>query len=194
MINCQICLSSYLLFAVLLISTNIQFFNAKNTKAGVGVESMGKDELELCLYLQNQITTMIVSVVTTLGFFYVIVYIITQECCEQYWTSPGGKTPQGTSYTANCLPSRKLYKVDEPDTQDTAGEARTNSSVMYSYGPLHMAKQEQDDQLEHAYSSYMKIRDVSMKNCQKQWMIGRSGERGSEISMLAARHDDDDDI
>ena len=33
---------------------------------------------------------------------------ITQECWEQYWTSPGGNTPQGTSYTATCLPSRKL--------------------------------------------------------------------------------------
>ena len=30
---------------------------------------------------------------------------------------------------------RKLYKLDEPDTQDTAREARTNSSVMYSCGP-----------------------------------------------------------
>ena len=37
--------------------------------------------------------------------------------------------------TPTCLSSRKLYKLDEPDTQDTAGEARTNSSVMYSYGP-----------------------------------------------------------
>ena len=34
-----------------------------------------------------------------------------------------------------------------------AGEARTNSSVMYSYGPPHMAKQKQDDQHEHTYSS-----------------------------------------
>ena len=56
--------------------------------------------------------------------------------------------PQDTNYTATCLPSRKLYKLDEPDTQDTAGEARTNSSVMYSYGPPHMAKQKKDDQLE----------------------------------------------
>ena len=74
---------------------------------------------------------------------------ITQECWEQYWTSSGGNTPQGTNYTTTCLPSRKLYKLDEPDTQDTAGEARTNSSVMYSYGPPHMAKQKQDDQLKH---------------------------------------------
>ena len=46
---------------------------------------------------------------------------------EQYWTSPGGKTPQGTNYTATCLPSRKLSKLDEQDIQDTAGEARTGS-------------------------------------------------------------------
>ena len=100
------------------------------------------------------------------------------------------------SCTATCLPSRKLHKLDEPDTQGTAGEAKTYSSVMYSYGPPHMAKQKQDDQLEHTYSSYVRIRDVALKTCQKRWMIGRSGERGSGISVLAARHDDydDDDI
>ena len=91
------------------------------------------------------------------------------------------------------LSSRKLYKLDEPDTQDTAGEARMNSSGMYSHGPLQMAKQKQDDQLEHNYSSYVRIRDVALKTCQKRWMIGRGGERGSGISVLAARHDDDDD-
>ena len=72
------------------------------------------------------------------------------------------------------------------------GEARTNSSVMYSYGPPHMAKQKQDDQLEHTYSSYVRIQDVVLKTCQKRWIIGRSGERGWGISVLAAQHDDDD--
>ena len=72
---------------------------------------------------------------------------MTQEYWDQYWTSPGDNTPQDTNYTATCLPSRKLYKLDEPDTQDTAREARTNSSVIYSYGPPHMAKQKQDAQL-----------------------------------------------
>ena len=61
---------------------------------------------------------------------------------------------------------------------------------MYSYEPLHMAEQKQDDQLEHTYSSYVRIRDVALKTCQRRWIIGRSGERGSEISVLAARHDD----
>ena len=40
--------------------------------------------------------------------------------CEQYWTSPSGNTPQGTNYTATCLPLQKLSKLDEPDMQDTA--------------------------------------------------------------------------
>ena len=53
-------------------------------------------------------------------------------------------------------------------TQDTAGEARMNASVMYSYGPPPMAKQKQDGQLEHTYSSYVRIRDVSLKTCKKQ--------------------------
>ena len=63
---------------------------------------------------------------------------------------------------------------------------------MYSYGSPHMAAQKQDDQLEHTYSSYVRIRDVALKTCQRRWTIGRSGERGSGISVLAARHDDDE--
>ena len=117
----------------------------------------------------------------------------THLLCKQYWTSPGGYTQQGTKYMATCLPSWKLYKLDEQDTQDTAGEARMNSSVMYSYGHPHMAKQKQDNQLEHTYNSYVRIRNVALKTCQKRWMIGKSGERGSGISVLVARHDDDDD-
>ena len=63
---------------------------------------------------------------------------------------------------------------------------------MYSYGPPHMAGQKQDDQLEHTSSSYLRIRDVALKTCQKRWTIGRSGERGSGISVPVARHDDDE--
>ena len=42
-----------------------------------------------------------------------------------------------------------------------------------------MAVQKQDDQHEHTFSNYVRI--------------GKSGERGSGISVLPARHDDDDD-
>ena len=61
---------------------------------------------------------------------------------------------------------------------------------MYSYGPPHMAVQKQDDQDEHTFSSYVRIRDVVLKTCLGRWTIGRSGERGSGISVLPARHDD----
>ena len=59
--------------------------------------------------------------------------------------------------------------------------------------PPHMAEEKQDDRLEHTYSSYVKIRDVSRKSCQRRWAIGKSVEIGSGISVLAVRHDDDDD-
>ena len=65
-------------------------------------------------------------------------------------------------------------------------------SVVLLWTP-HMAEQKQEDQLEHTYSSYVKIRDVALKTCQRRWTIGRSGKRGSGISVLAAWHDDDDD-
>ena len=64
---------------------------------------------------------------------------------------------------------------------------------MYSYGPPHIAEQKQDDQLEHTYSSYVRIRDVALKTNWRRWTIGRSGERGSGISVMEARYDDDDD-
>ena len=62
---------------------------------------------------------------------------------------------------------------------------------MYSYGSSHMAAQKQDDQHEHTFSSYVRIRDVVLKTYLGRWTIGRSGERGSGISVLPARYDDD---
>ena len=55
------------------------------------------------------------------------------------------------------------------------------------WSPPHMAEKKQDDQLEHTYSSYVKTR-------WRRWTIGRSGKRGSGISVLAAPHDDYNDI
>ena len=115
------------------------------------------------------------------------------KCCEQYQISPRDNTRQSSSYTATYLPSRKLSKLDEPDMQDTAGEAGTSSWVIFSYGPHHMAEQKQSDQLEPTHTSSVRIWDVALRTCQKRWMIERSGERGSGISMLMARQDDDDD-
>ena len=52
--------------------------------------------------------------------------------------------------------------------QDTAGETGTSSYVMYSYGPPHMAGQKQDDQLEHTFSSYVRIRNVALKTYERR--------------------------
>ena len=57
----------------------------------------------------------------------------------------------------------------------------------------HMAEQKQDDQLEHTNRISVRIRDVTLKTCQRRWTIGISCGRGSGISVLAAQHDDDDD-
>ena len=37
------------------------------------------------------------------------------------------------------------------------------------------------------------IQGVTLRTCRKRWTIGRSGERGSGISVLMARQDDDDE-
>ena len=58
---------------------------------------------------------------------------------------------------------------------------------MYSYGSPHMAAQKQDDQLERTFSSYVRIQVVVLKTYLGRWTIGRSGERGSGISVLPAR-------
>ena len=51
----------------------------------------------------------------------------------------------------------------------------------------------QDVQLEHTYSSSVTMLDVAWKTCQGQWTIGRGGGRESEIFVVIARHDYDDD-
>ena len=50
-----------------------------------------------------------------------------EEARRQLHKNIASNTPQGTNYTATCIPSRKLSKLDEPDMQDTAGEARASS-------------------------------------------------------------------
>ena len=89
-------------------------------------------------------------------------------------------------------PITKTIQVRRTRHAGHSGEAGTSSYVMYSYRPPHTAGQKQDDQHEHTFSSYVRIRDVALKTYQRRWTIGRSGKRGSGISMLVARQDDDD--
>ena len=89
-------------------------------------------------------------------------------------------------------PITKTIKIRQ--TRHTAGEVGMSSWLMYSCRPLHMDKQREDIQFKPTYSSPVLIQDVALRICRKQWMIGRCGERQSGISVLIARHDDDDYI
>ena len=42
------------------------------------------------------------------------------------------------------------------------------------------------------YNSSLPIQDVALKTSREQWTIETGGERGSERSVLAARHDDEE--
>ena len=64
---------------------------------------------------------------------------------------------------------------------------------MYSCGPLHKDEQKKYDQIESTYSSSEPIRDVILKTYRKQWIIEKGGDKRSGISVLMARHDDQDD-
>ncbi len=57
-----------------------------------------------------------------------------------------------------------------------------------------MDEKKQDNQLEPIYNRSVLIQDIALKTSWEQWMIETGGERGSGRSVLAARHDDDDDI
>ena len=107
----------------------------------------------------------------------------TQECCEQFWTSPGGNTPQSPNCTAT-----KTIKVRR--ARHTGHSWRSKDELIGDVllWTTHMAEQKQDDKLELTYSSSVRIRDVALRTYQKRWMIRRSAERGSEISLLEARH------
>ena len=56
-----------------------------------------------------------------------------------------------------------------------------------------MDEKRQDDQLEPTYSSSVPIWDVALKSCWKKWIIEKGDEKGSGLSVLMSRYDDNDD-
>ena len=105
--------------------------------------------------------------------------VITQECCEQYWTSPGTVPVQHST-------KKQVYSHLPPITKTVqvrriryAGQVRTNSKTIYSSGTDHMDEQRQDGHLEPIYNSSVLIQDVALKTYRERWTIETGGERGS---------------
>ena len=112
---------------------------------------------------------------------------ITQECREQSWTSPSGNT----NCTATCLLSRKLFKLDEPDMQGTAGEAGTRLiSDVLLWTPIHgRAKAGRPAR------TYIQQLCEDTGCCpEDQPEVMNDKEKWRErVRDIRARHDDDDD-
>ena len=82
-------------------------------------------------------------------------------------------------------PSRKLSKLDEPDIWETAGEVRKN--MIYSCEPPSHGRAK----AERPARTYMQ-QLCADTGCSLEDLPGvMDGERGSGKSMLAVRHDDD---
>ena len=92
-----------------------------------------------------------------------------QSCyCVHFWSNTlrkGMNSKQGRTH--------KWCTLVDPHTW--LGKSRTASTNIHS-------------------ANYVRIRDVVRKTCLRRWTIGKSGERGSGISVLPARHDDDDGL
>ena len=106
---------------------------------------------------------------------------------------PGRQHPPKQQLYGHLPPITKTIKVRRTRHAGHCWRSRDKlMSDVLLWTPSH-GKQKQGDELEPTYSSSMRIRGVSLRTCRKRWTIGRGGERGPGISLLAARQDDDDD-
>ena len=113
----------------------------------------------------------------------------TQECCEQYWTSPGDNTPQNSSYMATYHPWRKLSKLDDAGYCWRSRDKLISGVLLWT--PSHgRAKAGQPAR------TYIRQLCEDM-GCSSEDLLeamnNREGwrERESGISVLMARQDDD---
>ena len=104
-------------------------------------------------------------------------------------------TQQGTKNTASCLPSRKLSKLDEPDMQGHCWKSRDEliSDVLLwtpTYCRAKAGRPARTDIQQLCEDTGCSPEDLPEGMNDKE----KVAERGSGISVLAARHDDDDEV
>ena len=79
------------------------------------------------LYIQAVLFQTIQFSISTVFLLHIVKYGNYTRMLRAILNNPGSNTPQDTNCTATCPLSRKLFKLDEPEMQDTAGEAEMNS-------------------------------------------------------------------
>ena len=136
----------------------------------------------------------ILSVAAGTWLFYIILYIwrkslsvTSQECCNQYWTTPGGRTPQSSNCQAIYYPSQKLFQVRR--TRHAGHWWRSRDELISNvllWTPL--PGRVKAGRLARTYSS-VQIQDVALKTYPKRWTMEGDGERGPGRSVPMAWHD-----
>ena len=106
---------------------------------------------------------------------------------------PGDNTPRDSNYTDTCPPSTKTIQVRRTRHAGHCWRSKDEliSDVLLWTPHTWMCKSGTTSTNLHTAAMW-ETRDVTLKTCQRRWMIGRNGERRSGISAQAARHDDDD--
>ena len=90
-------------------------------------------------------------------------------------------------------PIRKIIQVRRPRHAGNCWRSRDELiSDVLQWSPTYGRTKAGRSARTYIYS-YVRIGDVALKTCQRRWTIGKSGERGSRISVLAAGHDDGHD-
>ena len=84
---------------------------------------------------------------------------------------------RNSQHSKNCVSLSLCWKTKSPKKLINVSELSELSVFRDSYA--------------YTFSSYVRLRDVVLKTCLGRWTIGRSRERGSGISVLPARYDDD---
>ena len=114
----------------------------------------------------------------------------TQECCERYWTSPGGNTPK--KQLSGHLPST-MKTIQISRTRHTWRSWRSKEKLITDVLPWNpcIDAQKLVDQLEPIYNNSLPKQDVAWKTCHERWTIGTSEQRASAKSVQAVQHDYD---
>ena len=110
----------------------------------------------------------------------------TQECWEQFWVQHFTKHQLYGHLTA-ITKTIKVRRTRHAGHSWRSRDELISDELLWtpSYGRTKAGRPPR------AY--IQQLWNVDLRTSQKRWTIGRSGERGSGISVLVARHDDDDD-